>query len=168
MCGSPAAAKLVLDSVHAAGSITTSHGLTLLHAAALGGQPAAILQQLVQRGCSPTAADKYQHSAMHFAALGGCVETMKFILANGGSMTEKDVVGTTARMYAADPKLTTNHLLTYILFNSNADFSVLYPGTWFADPTADTIHRGLIERYDWSTSTKKNTAGMRLKIKLPR
>ena len=26
---------------------------------------------------------------MHYAASGGCVETMKFVLANGGTMSEK-------------------------------------------------------------------------------
>ena len=101
MCGSSAAAKLVLDTVYAGGSITTSKGLTLLHAAALGGQPAAVLQQLVQRGCSPTAKDAHEYSVMHYAATGGCVDTMKFILANGGSITNKAVDGDTVMMAAA-------------------------------------------------------------------
>ena len=73
MCGLPAAAKHVLDTVHAAGSITTSSGLTLLHAAALGGQPVDVMQQLVQRGCSPTAVDRYGCSATRYAAIGGIV-----------------------------------------------------------------------------------------------
>ena len=101
MCGSAATAKLILDAVHDAGSITTSNGLTLLHAAALGGQPEHVLQQLIQRGCSPTAKDANGRSVMHYAALGGCVDTMKFILANGGRMSEKDSNSYTVMMAAA-------------------------------------------------------------------
>ena len=101
MCGSSAAAKLVLDTVHAADSLTTSSGLTLLHAAALGGQPADVLQQLIRHGCSPTAKDEYGCSVMHCAASGGCVETMKFILANDCSVSDRDVAGVTVMMYAA-------------------------------------------------------------------
>ena len=65
------------------------------------GQPADVLQQLIQRGCSPTAKDKHRCSVMQYAALGGCVETMKFILANGGSMDDKDSMGGTVMMAAA-------------------------------------------------------------------
>ena len=101
MCGSSAAATLVLDTVNPAGSITTSKGLTLLHAAALGGQPVAVLQQLVQRGCSPRATDAKGCSVMHCAAIGGGADTLKYILANGGSMT-KDSDGYTVLMAAAE------------------------------------------------------------------
>ena len=110
MCGSSAAAKLVLDAVlaatsatgKAAGGITTSNGLTLLHAAALGGQPAAVLQQLVLCGCSPTAKDADGCSVMHFAATGGSVDTLEFILTKGGRMTDKDSDGYTVMMAAAE------------------------------------------------------------------
>ena len=101
MCGSSAAAMLVLDTVHSAGSITTDKGLTLLHAAALGGQPPDFLQQLLQRGCSPTAKDANGCSVMHYAAISGCVETMKYILANGGNMTDISNDGETIMMIAA-------------------------------------------------------------------
>ena len=101
LCSSPAVAKLVIDDVRDAGSIVTSNGLTLLHAAALGGQPTDILQLLVQRGCNKTAKDAREISVMHYAALGGCVETVKFVLANGGSMTDKTNAGGTAMMAAA-------------------------------------------------------------------
>ena len=90
MCGSVAAAQLVLDTVRDAGSITSTNGLTLLHAAALGGQPPDVLQQLLQRGCSPSSKDTSGRSVMHYAALGGCVDTMKFVLARSGSMTGVD------------------------------------------------------------------------------
>ena len=100
MCGS-AAAKLVLDTVHDAASIATSKGLTLLHAAALGGQPANVLQQLIQRGCTPTAKDANGCSVMHYAALGGCVDTMKFVIASGGKMSDNDSFGLTITMAAA-------------------------------------------------------------------
>ena len=97
MCGSSAAAKLVLDTVHAAGSITRSE-LTLLHAAALRGQAADVLQQLIN--IYNAAAAQQQRmivacSCMYYAALGGCIETMKYIFANGGSMDDKSYHGAT-------------------------------------------------------------------------
>ena len=101
MCGSSAAAKLVLDTVYTAGSITTSNGLTLLHAAALGGQPVTVLQQLVQGGCVPTAEDAHGCSVMHYAAVGGSVDTLKYFLTNGGNVSGKDSDGYTVMMYAA-------------------------------------------------------------------
>ena len=100
MRGSPAA-KL-LDTMYDAGNITTSKGLTLFHAAALGGQSPHVLRQLIQRGCSPTAKDAHGYSVMHYAALGGSVDTMAFILANGGSMTDKNSDGYTVMMAAAE------------------------------------------------------------------
>ena len=101
MCGSSTAAKLVLDTVYAADSIETSKGLTLLQAAALGGQPPEVLQALIQRGCNPTAKDANGCSVMHYAAVGGCVEAMKLVMANGGSMGDKDNDGWTVMMAAA-------------------------------------------------------------------
>ena len=102
MCGSAATARLVLDSVHDVGNIRTSNGLTLLHAAALGGQPVDVLQQLIQRGCSPTSKDANGRSVMHYAATGGSIEAMKLVVANGGSVTDKDNAARTVMMAAAE------------------------------------------------------------------
>jgi len=77
-----------------------SWGVSLLHAAALGGS-AAITKSLLQRGANHSVCDLWDDTPLHYAARGGCAEVCQLLI-DAGAKAARNAQDWTPLLVAAD------------------------------------------------------------------
>lgn len=70
-------------------TIVDEDGSTLLHHAAMGGDP-SVVDCLMYLGCNPNTQDSRGFTALHVAAEVGAIDVIRKLIANNASLTKRD------------------------------------------------------------------------------